>query len=342
MALLEVRDLKVQFRTQDGPLAAVDGVSFSVEKGETLAIVGESGSGKSVSSLAVMGLVPPPATVSSGELMFEDRDLNKLSESDRRRLRGDRMAMVFQDPMSALNPFLTVGRQLTEVLEVHRGLRGRPARRQAVEMLSEVGLQDPERRFDQYAHELSGGMRQRTMIAMALLLKPALLFADEPTTALDVTLQAQILALLEQMKRKFGTAIVLITHDLGVVAGAADRVAVMYAGRIVELGSAFQIFNQAKHPYTQGLLMSVPRMDSAPKSLLSAIPGQPPDPTRLPSGCPFRPRCPLAMEICAAERPRLVDFGETHLAACHAAEMASRAQGPALALPPSDKTEVAR
>jgi oligopeptide/dipeptide ABC transporter ATP-binding protein len=317
MALLEVRDLRVHFNTQDGRVRAVDGVDFSLAQGRTLAIVGESGSGKSVSSLALMGLVPqPPGVVSGGPVTFEGTSLLDAPESLRRRLRGNRMAMVFQDPMTSLNPFLTVGRQLTEVLEVHRNQRGKKAQARAVKMLHDVGLADPERAFHQHPHELSGGMRQRVMIAMALLLEPSLLIADEPTTGLDVTVQAQILSLLSERARKSEAAVILVTHNLGVVAGFTDEVAVMYAGRIVEHGAVETIFRQPRHPYTQGLVRSIPRMDSVPKSELVAIPGHPPDPSRLPEGCPFRERCPAAVARCATERPPLVTLRPGHRAAC--------------------------
>ena len=320
MALLEVTELKVHFPSPDGLVRAVDGVSFSLEAGRTLALVGESGSGKSVTSLALMGLVPtPPAQVSGGPVVFDGVSLLDAPSAVRRKLRGDRMAMIFQDPMSALNPFLTIGRQLTEVLEVHRGASGRKAEEASARMLREVGIADPARAFHQYPHEFSGGMRQRVMIAMALLLEPSLVIADEPTTGLDVTVQAQILALLSERARKHGAAVLLITHDLGVVAGFADEVAVMYAGRIVEHGPVEALFRRPQHPYTQGLVQSIPRMDSTPKSDLLAIPGQPPDPARVPAGCPFRARCGVAKEVCGVERPELAAAGDGHRVACFAA-----------------------
>ncbi|MGA9520939.1 MAG: ABC transporter ATP-binding protein [Myxococcaceae bacterium] len=317
MALLEVNDLRVSFRSQDGLVHAVDGVDFTLERGQTLALVGESGSGKSVTSLALMGLLPsPPAVVEGGPVVFDGISLLDAPEAKRRSLRGDRMAMIFQDPMTALNPFLTVGRQMTEVLEVHRGQKGGLAYDAAVRGLYEVGLGDPERAFHQYPHEFSGGMRQRVMIAMSLLLEPSLIIADEPTTGLDVTVQAQILALLSERAKRSEAAVLLITHDLGVVAGSADRVAVMYAGRIVEHGPVDEIFARPKHPYTQGLIRSIPRMDSDRRAQLTAIPGQPPDPARLPPGCPFRPRCPVAVDRCGSLRPSLTEVAADHRAAC--------------------------
>ncbi len=317
MALLEVNDLRVSFRSQDGLVRAVDGVDFTLERGQTLALVGESGSGKSVTSLALMGLLPsPPAVVGGGPVLFEGISLLEAPEAKRRSLRGDRMSMIFQDPMTALNPFLTVGRQMTEVLEVHRGRKGGLARDASVRMLYDVGIPDPERAFHHYPHEFSGGMRQRVMIAMSLLLEPSLIIADEPTTGLDVTVQAQILALLRERAKRSEAAVLLITHDLGVVAGTADRVAVMYAGRIVEHGPVDEIFARPQHPYTQGLVRSIPRMDSDRRALLTAIPGQPPDPARLPPGCPFRPRCPAAVERCGTVRPILTEVATGHLAAC--------------------------
>ena len=303
--VLRVRDLRVHYATDDGVVKAVDGVSFDVPKGGTLAVVGESGSGKSQTMYGLMGLVPAPGKVSGAEATFEGVDLLKAGEEKLRAIRGDRIAMIFQDPMTALNPFLTVERQLTEVLEQHRKMSRTAARAEALAMLEKVGIPDPRARIAQHPHQFSGGMRQRVMIAMALLCRPTLLVADEPTTALDVTIQAQILELLAGLQRDLGTSIILITHDLGVVAGAADWVAVMYAGRIVEQGTAEQIFRAPRHPYTVGLLASVPRLDAAQKELLVPIPGQPPDPTRLPPGCPFRPRCPRAQDVCARDYPAL-------------------------------------
>jgi oligopeptide/dipeptide ABC transporter ATP-binding protein len=302
--LLRIRDLRTYFRTDDGVVKAVDGVSFDLRAGETLGIVGESGSGKSVASLSLLKLVPqPPGYFPSGEIHFAGRDLMQTTEADMRRLRGNRLAMIFQDPMTSLNPYLTIERQLTEVLELHRGQSRRQARAGALQMLVRVGIPDPERRLCAFPHELSGGMRQRVMIAMALLCEPQLLIADEPTTALDVTIQAQILTLIKKLQAELGTSVILITHDLGVVAGMADRVAVMYAGRIVETGPVEQIFAHPRHPYTRGLLRSVPRLDGAPDEALAPIAGLPPDLSALPPGCPFRPRCDRAQERCAREYP---------------------------------------
>ncbi len=317
--VLSVRDLHVHYPTEDGVSKAVDGVSFDVPRGKTLAIVGESGSGKSQTMYGMLGLVPqPPGNVFGEGAIFEGEDLLRASESRRRELRGDRVAMIFQDPMTALNPFLTVERQLTEVLQAHKGMSRKQARADALDMLHRVGIPDPEGRIDQYPHQFSGGMRQRVMIAMALLCRPALLVADEPTTALDVTIQAQILELLQAMQRELGSSTILITHDLGVVAGTADLVAVMYAGRIVERGTAEEIFERPQHPYTKGLLASVPRLDSAQKEHLVPIPGQPPDPSRLPQGCPFRVRCPAARERCAVAYPDKKVIAEGREVACWA------------------------
>jgi oligopeptide transport system ATP-binding protein len=306
MALLDVRDLAVRFETHMGTVQAVDGVSFALEPGETLGLVGESGSGKSVTSLALMGLVPsPPGVVTSRAVTFEGRDLAALSAREMADLRGNRMSMIFQDPMTSLNPLLTVGLQLSEVLERHRGLTRRAARKLAAAGMGDVGIPNPEARLDVYPHELSGGLRQRVMIAMALLCEPALLFADEPTTALDVTIQAQILELLQDLQRRHGTAIVMITHDLGVVAGLADRVHVMYAGRLVETGPTDRLFGAPRHPYTQGLLASVPTLVGDMDAELFSIDGSPPDMLHLPAGCAFAPRCELATDRCRAERPQL-------------------------------------
>jgi oligopeptide/dipeptide ABC transporter ATP-binding protein len=312
---LDVRDLTVRFDTPHGSVRAVSGMSYTLEEGETLGLVGESGSGKSVSSLAVMGLVPsPPGTIEAGRAMLGERDLLKLPDRELRRLRGDEVSMIFQDPMTSLNPFLTVGRQLDEVLEVHRGTTRRAARARCAQALDEVGIPEPDARLDSYPHELSGGMRQRVMIAMALLCEPRVLFADEPTTALDVTIQAQILELMKKLQHDHGTAIVLITHDLGVVAGMSDRVNVMYAGRLVESASSPELFGSPEHPYTRGLIASIPSFDGPLVKKLHAIEGQPPDLARLGDGCAFAPRCELVSDRCRAERPELE--GGTRLAAC--------------------------
>ncbi|MEM7306501.1 MAG: ABC transporter ATP-binding protein [Planctomycetota bacterium] len=306
MSVLDVRNLAVRFETHQGTVRAVDGVSFTVEEGETLGLVGESGSGKSVSCLAMLGLIPtPPGVVESGEVLLEDTDLLRLSPDQLRRVRGNDIAMIFQDPMTSLNPLLTVERQLTEVLEIHRGLSRSEARKKAAAGLGDVGIPNPEARLDAYPHELSGGMRQRVMIAMALLCEPKVLLADEPTTALDVTIQAQILELMGALQQKRGTAIVLITHDLGVVAGMSDRVNVMYAGRLAETAETRALFARPRHPYTEGLLTSVPSLTDDPEAELASIDGQPPDLADLPPGCAFAPRCPYVGERCRSEVPPL-------------------------------------
>ena len=322
--VLEVCDLRTHFHTDDGLVKAVDGVSFSVRRGETLGLVGESGSGKSVACLSALRLVPtPPAAHPSGVIRFAGKDLLTLPERDLERLRGNRLAMIFQDPLTALNPYLSVGRQLTEVLEVHEGATPAVARRAAIEMLTRVGIPAAAQRIDQYPHQFSGGMRQRVMIAMALLCGPEVLFADEPTTALDVTIQAQILDLIGELQASLGTAVVLVTHDLGVVAGTADRVAVMYAGRIVEEGTTAEVFANPLHPYTQGLLASMPRIDTPSRQRLAAIPGLPPDLGQLPSGCPFHPRCQQAGDRCRQAYPEVVIASPTHRAACWETEAVS-------------------
>jgi oligopeptide transport system ATP-binding protein len=315
--VLDIRDLRTFFRLDDTIVKAVDGVSFSVHRGETLGIVGESGSGKSVACLSALGLVlRPPAFHPSGQVLYRGRDLLNLPERQLQELRGNRLAMIFQDPMTSLNPYLRVSRQLTEVLEVHKSASSADARRTAIEMLERVGIPDASRRIDNYPHQFSGGMRQRVMIAMALLCEPEVLFADEPTTALDVTIQAQILELIAELQKSFGTAVVLVTHDLGVVAGTTDRVAVMYAGRIVEEGPTAEVFASPKHPYTLGLLESLPRIDAAPMGSLAAIPGLPPDLGHLPSGCPFHPRCSRVLDRCRMEYPPRISLSATHSAAC--------------------------
>jgi len=315
--VLAVRDLRTFFHGEGHVVKAVDGVSFDVRRGETLAIVGESGSGKSVACLSALRLVPsPPAFHPSGEVLHGGRDLLVMPQREIERLRGDRLAMIFQDPLSALNPYLTVARQLTEVLEVHRSASPAAARREAISMLERVGIADAAHRIDHHPHQFSGGMRQRVMIAMALLCRPEVLFADEPTTALDVTIQAQILALVAELRRELGMAVVLVTHDLGVVAGAADRVAVMYAGRIVEEGTVEEIFARPLHPYTRGLLASTPQIDMPDRGLLAAIPGLPPDPAHLPVGCPFQPRCDRAVDRCRQASPQMAVFTTSHRVAC--------------------------
>ena len=315
--ILEVRDLKTHFFTLEGVVKAVDGVYYDVAEGETVALVGESGCGKSVSALSIMGLIPnPPGRIVSGEIRFKGRDLRQLDPEGMRRIRGKEIAMVFQEPMTSLNPVLTIGRQMTETVEAHLNMGKEEATRRAMEMLKWVGIPDPRRRLAQYPHQLSGGMRQRVMIAMALSCDPGLILADEPTTALDVTIQAQILELLKDLTRQKGVSLIIITHNLGVVARYADRVNVMYAGKIIECGPAREIYHHPRHPYTLGLLHSVPRLDQPKKSKLEPIEGQPPDLARLPAGCSFRPRCKFGEEKCNLEVPALREVGENHFCAC--------------------------
>ena len=296
---------------------AVDGVSFDVNAGETVAVVGESGSGKSVTALSVLRLIPsPPGEIVSGEIRFGGRDLLSVTEEEVRAIRGNRMAMIFQEPMTSLNPSLTVGRQVGEPIEVHQSVTKRTVWDKCIRLLKKVRIPDPEQRAQAFPYQFSGGMRQRAMIAMGLACEPELIFADEPTTALDVTVQAQVLELLKNLTRETGAALVLITHDLGVVARYADRVNVMYAGRIVESGSARQIYNRPKHPYTVGLMKSVPQLDGDVNAALTPIEGQPPDLANLPDGCAFQPRCRFATEQCQLERPELTKSEEDHKVAC--------------------------
>ncbi len=320
--LLSVRDLRAGFVTDDGTVRAVDGVSFDIGRGEVFAVVGESGSGKSVTAMTIMGLMPE-IVVESGSIWWKGEDLLTMREGDRRRIRGGQIAMIFQDPLTALNPVHTVGRQVAEMARIHEGLDRRSAMRRAVEMLDLVGIPEPGERARMYPHEFSGGMRQRAMIAMAICCKPDLLIADEPTTALDVTVQAQVLEVLIEIKDEIDSAMMLITHDLGVVAGVADRVMVMYAGRQAEQGTTDEVFYGHRHPYTLGLLASLPRMDDDMGRPLVPIPGTPPSLIRKPPGCAFHPRCRFARVpgLCDTEVPalRLVD-GDSHLAACHFAE----------------------
>jgi len=314
--ILEVSDLVVEFRHDHGYFAAVNGLSFTLAKGQTLGIVGESGSDKSVTNLAVMGLLPrPPARIPRGQIRFHGEDLVNAPEKRLREIRGNRIAMIFQDPMTSLNPYLRIGRQLTESLEIHQNLKRQAAKDLAVHMLGRVGIPAPERRFDQYPHELSGGMRQRVMIAMMLLNRPEVLIADEPTTALDVTIQAQILDLLRDLQAELGMAVTLITHDLGVVAGMADHVIVMYAGRVMEEGRAIDLFRNPSHPYTLGLLQSIPRPDQRVDRLYS-IPGRPPDAGAITQGCPFAARCRFAKPACTMAAPPLVSVSATQRSAC--------------------------
>jgi oligopeptide transport system ATP-binding protein len=315
--LLEVRNLKTQFFTQDGVVHAVNGISYEVAQGETVAIVGESGSGKSVGVMSLIRLIPePPGKIVDGEVWFDGQDLLKLKEEELRRIRGNRIAMIFQDPMTSLNPVLTIGRQITESIELHMRFNREEARRRAVELLELVGIPGASSRLDDYPHQFSGGMRQRVMIAMGLSCNPQLLIADEPTTALDVTIQAQIVDLVERLKEELGMAIIWITHDLGVVAGMADRVLVMYSGFIVEEANVDALYAQPRHPYTLGLLRSIPRLDLGRQKRLIPIEGLPPDLLDPPSHCPFAPRCPFSIEKCWAENPPLMEVGPGHRSAC--------------------------
>lgn len=319
---LDIQELDVRFEGHRGTTTAVEGVSYHLDEGETLGLVGESGSGKSVTQLAILGLLPSrTAVVNAKAVTFGGRDLLSMPERQLRRLRGKEISMIFQDPMTALNPLLTIGQQLTEVFEFHDPRPRREARRAAIEALAEVGIPAPDLRFGQYPHELSGGMRQRVMIAMALLLEPRILIADEPTTALDVTIQAQILELLRDQQARRGMSILLITHDLGVVAGLADRIQVMYAGRLAETAEIEEFFESPLHPYSRGLLGSIPRLHGDPSEALQAIPGQPPDPSVALEGCPFAPRCEMVIDRCRSDRPELEPFsthpsGELRRSAC--------------------------
>jgi peptide/nickel transport system ATP-binding protein len=318
MALLEVKDLKVHFDTPDGVVKAVDGISYTVDTGSALGIVGESGSGKSVSSLTVLGLTRSRNTRIEGEVLFEGRNLLELPDHELRRIRGNDVAMIFQDPLSSLHPFFKVGSQLVEAIRTHNDVTKQAARARALELLSMVDIPEPERRIDAYPHEFSGGMRQRTMIAMALANDPRLLIADEPTTALDVTVQAQILALIRRLQDELDTAVVMITHDLGVIAETVDDVAVMYAGRIVESASVETIFREPEHPYTWGLLQSIPRLDASRDTPLTPVPGRPPSLINLPGGCSFHPRCPYVRDAHRKVDPKLepVPGREGHSVAC--------------------------
>ncbi|GAB4335455.1 MAG: ABC transporter ATP-binding protein [Dehalococcoidia bacterium] len=317
MALLEVKDLRTYFYTQEGTVKAVDGTTYEVEEGETLGLVGESGCGKSVSALSILRLIPqPPGKIVSGEIIFQGRDLLKLDEAEMRRVRGNDIAMIFQEPMTSLNPVLTIGRQMTEALELHMDLHGKAARDRAAELLEMVGIPAARNRLDDYPHQFSGGMRQRVMIAMAMSCNPKLLLADEPTTALDVTIQAQILEVMNRLSQEFGTAVIIITHNLGVVARYADRVNVMYAGRVIETALAEELYGNPKHPYTVGLLNSVPRLDETRKEKLVPIEGLPPDLAHLPPGCSFYERCTWRQERCKEEYPPWTLVGDKHYAAC--------------------------
>ena len=316
MPLLSVENLRVEFATDAGPIAAVDGIDLAIERGRTLALVGESGCGKSMTALAIMGLVPePPGRVAADHIRFDGTELTALSRAERRNYRGNKIAMIFQEPMTSLNPAFTIGDQIGEGLMRHRGLSPRDAKGAAIELLRRVHVPAPEKRADEYPHRLSGGMRQRAMIAMALACSPALLIADEPTTALDVSIQAQILDLLREVRETTGTAVLLITHNLGVVAEVADEVAVMYAGRIVERAPVTELFANPQHPYTIGLLGAVPRL-SGGRERLATIAGNVPDPLHLPRGCRFAPRCPFAEPACRATDPNFRELAPGHRAAC--------------------------
>ena len=314
--LLEVKDLATYFFTPEGVVKAVDGITYDLEEGETLALVGESGCGKSVSALSLMRLIQNPGRNVAGQVLFDGHDLLALDDNDMRRIRGKDMSMIFQEPMTSLNPVLTIGRQLTEALQLHLALDKAAAEQRAGELLLMVGIPEGDRRLRDYPHQFSGGMRQRVMIAMALSCDPKMLIADEPTTALDVTIQAQILELVQRLGKELGTAVLIITHNLGVVARYADRVNVMYAGKIIERGTAREIYGNPRHPYTIGLLASVPRLDEPRKEQLDPIQGLPPDLIALPEGCSFRPRCKFAIDRCATEIPPLVEVSEGHTSAC--------------------------
>jgi len=315
--LLEVKNLKTQFFTQDGVVHAVNGISYHVNSGETVAIVGESGSGKSVGVMSLIRLIPqPPGKIVDGEVLFDGQDLLKIKEDELRDIRGNRIAMIFQDPMTSLNPVLTIGRQITEAIELHMNMNKEQARKRAVQLLEMVGIPGAESRLDDYPHQFSGGMRQRVMIAMGLSCDPQLLIADEPTTALDVTIQAQIVDLVRRLQDELGMAIIWITHDLGVVAGMADRVLVMYSGFIVEEGNVNDIYANPRHPYTLGLLRSIPRLDLGRQKRLIPIDGLPPDLLEPPTHCPFAPRCSFVQDKCWQENPTLVEVTPGHKAAC--------------------------
>ena len=319
--LLEVKNLKTHFFTMEGVVKAVDGVSYELNEGETLGLVGESGCGKSVSALSVMRLIPdPPGKIIDGEILLDGEDILKIDMEGMREVRGAKIAMVFQEPMTSLNPVLTVERQITETLQLHMGMSKLESQRESVNLLTRVGIPDPEMRIKQYPHQFSGGMRQRVMIAMALSCNPRLIIADEPTTALDVTIQAQILDLMKSLTTELGVALIVITHNLGVVARYADRVNIMYAGKVIERGEAREIYSNPRHPYTVGLLRSVPRLDLPRRAKLDPIEGQPPDLINLPHGCAFRERCRWAIDKCATDTPELVETSDGHLSACFRAD----------------------
>ena len=325
--VLSIRDLRTYFYSSDGVAKAVDGISYEVYPSETVAVVGESGCGKSVTAFSVMRLIPqPPGKIVSGEIFFDGRDLRGLSEAEMRRVRGNDVSMIFQEPMTSLNPILSIGRQIGEAILEHQDRSKREARELAIEMLARVGIPAPEKRVDEYPHQLSGGMKQRAMIAMALVCRPKLLIADEPTTALDVTIQAQILDLLNELRDEFEMSVLLITHDLGVVAEVADRVVVMYAGKVVETAGVVELFEEPLHPYTRALFRSLPSL-GARKAELNVIPGSVPNPLEFPSGCRFRTRCPLARAECATFDPPLLELRPNHFVACPFTEYGSTEVG---------------
>jgi len=315
--ILQVQDLKTYFHTDEGIVKAVDGVSFDLHKGETLGIVGESGSGKSVTNLSIINMIPnPPGKIAGGQVMYAGKDLVKLNINELRSIRGNKISMIFQDPMTSLNPYLRISTQMIETIVLHQKLDKKAAKAKAIDMLKLAGIPAPEKRIDQYPHQFSGGMRQRVMIAMGLSCNPEILIADEPTSALDVTIQAQILDLIKDLTARLGTAVILITHSLGVVAGMCDTICVMYAGRIVERGPTAEIFDKPKHPYTQGLIKSVPRLDKTSGDRLYSIRGQPPNVIDLPDCCPFYPRCDKAMDVCKRKYPLSKDVGNGHAVSC--------------------------
>lgn len=315
--ILQVKDLKTYFHVDEGIVKAVDGVSFNLRKGETLGIVGESGSGKSVTNLSIINMIPnPPGRIAGGEVLFMGKDLLKMPINEIRQIRGNKISMIFQDPMTSLNPFLRISTQMIETIVLHQGLDKKAAKEKAIDMLRLAGIPAPEKRIDQYPHQFSGGMRQRVMIAMSLSCNPEILIADEPTSALDVTIQAQILDLMKDLTARLGTAVILITHSLGVVAGTCDTLCVMYAGRVVERGATAEIFAEPKHPYTQGLIKSVPRLDKESGDRLFSIRGQPPNVIDLPDCCPFYPRCDRAMDVCKRKYPRTTEFANGRSVSC--------------------------
>jgi len=315
--ILQVKDLKTYFHVDEGIVKAVDGVSFDLHKGETLGIVGESGSGKSVTNLSIINMIPnPPGKIMGGEVLFRGQDLVKMNIKELSKLRGNKISMIFQDPMTSLNPFLRISTQMIETIVLHQGLTKKAAREKSIEMLKLAGIPTPEKRIDNYPHQFSGGMRQRVMIAMGLSCNPEILIADEPTSALDVTIQAQILELMQELSERLGTAVILITHSLGVVAGMCHSLCVMYAGRIVERGTTDEIFADPKHPYTKGLINSVPRLDVESDERLTSIKGQPPNVINLPDCCPFFPRCDFAKDICKTKYPPAADLGKGRVVNC--------------------------